>query len=52
MYYYFMVEQLERRRGELNNSISEVEFENLLHSIKEISEKVSIPSGMQRNPKM
>jgi oligoendopeptidase F len=39
------VEQLERRRGELNNGISAVEFKNFLHSIEEISEKVSIASG-------
>ena len=39
------VAQLETRRGELNNSISVVEFENFLHSIEEISEKVSIASG-------
>lgn len=39
------VAQLERRRGELSNSISEVEFENFVHSIEEISEKVSMASG-------
>src|ERR671937_3143366 len=39
------VGQLEMKRGELNNSISAVEFENFLHSIEEISEKVSIASG-------
>jgi oligoendopeptidase F len=39
------VGQLERRRGELNNSISALEFENFLHSIEEISEKVGIASG-------
>jgi len=39
------VAQLERRRGELNNSISAVEFENFLHLIEEISEKVSIAGG-------
>jgi oligoendopeptidase F len=39
------VGQLERRRAELNNSISPVEFENFLHLIEEISEKVSIAGG-------
>ena len=39
------VAQLEGRRGELSNSISEVEFENFVHSIEEISEKVSMASG-------
>jgi len=39
------VGQLEMRRGELNNSISAVEFENFLHLIEEISEKVSIVGG-------
>jgi alpha-mannosidase len=38
------VTQLERRRGDLHNSVSAVEFENFLHSIEEISEKVSLPS--------
>ena len=37
--------QLETKRGELNNSISAVEFENFLHLIEEISEKVSIAGG-------
>jgi oligoendopeptidase F len=39
------VEQLERKRGELDNRISSVEFENFLHSIEEISEKVNIASA-------
>ncbi|MFY9797011.1 MAG: M3 family oligoendopeptidase [Candidatus Nitrosopolaris sp.] len=39
------VTQLERRRGDLHNSVSAVEFENFLHSIEEISEKVNIASG-------
>ena len=39
------VAQLERRRGDLRNSVSNAEFENFLHSIEEISEKVSIASG-------
>ncbi|MGC1929587.1 MAG: oligoendopeptidase F, partial [Candidatus Nitrosopolaris sp.] len=39
------VEQLERRRGDLRHSVSTAEFENFLHSIEEISEKVSIASG-------
>ena len=39
------VGQLESRRGELTNSISAEEFKYFLHSIEEISEKVSIASG-------
>jgi oligoendopeptidase F len=39
------VEQLERKRGELDNAVSLVEFENFLHSIEAISEKVNIASG-------
>src|SRR5215467_2724746 len=39
------VEQLERKREALDNHISIVEFENSLHSIEEISEKVNIASG-------
>jgi oligoendopeptidase F len=39
------VEQLERKRGELDNGVSLVEFENFLRSIEEISEKVNIASG-------
>ncbi len=39
------VTQLESRRKDLHDKISTVEFENLLHSIEEISEKVNIASG-------
>ena len=39
------VTELERRRGDLHNSVSTVEFEYFLHSIEEISEKVNIASG-------
>ena len=39
------VEQLERKRETLDNRVSIVEFENSLHSIEEISEKVNIASG-------
>lgn len=39
------VEELERKRAGLDNSISLVEFENFLHTIEEISEKVNIASG-------
>ena len=39
------VGRLETRKAELNNGISAVEFENFLHSIEEISERVSIASG-------
>jgi oligoendopeptidase F len=39
------VEEVERKRGELDNGISLVEFENFLHLIEEISEKANIASG-------
>ena len=39
------VEQLERKREALDNRVSIVEFENSLHSIEEISEKVNIASS-------
>jgi oligoendopeptidase F len=39
------VTQLESRRKDLHDKISTVEFENFLHSIEEISEKVNIASG-------
>jgi oligoendopeptidase F len=39
------VERLERKREELNSGVSLAEFENFLHSIEEISEKVNIASG-------
>jgi oligoendopeptidase F len=39
------VTELERRRGDLHNSVSTAEFEYFLHSIEEVSEKVNIASG-------
>jgi oligoendopeptidase F len=39
------VTQLESRRKDLHDNISTLEFENFLHSIEEISERVSIASG-------
>ena len=39
------VTQLESNRKDLHDNISTVEFENILHSIEDISEKVNIASG-------
>ena len=39
------VTQLESKRKDLQDNISTVEFENFLHSIEDISEKVNIASG-------
>src|SRR5712691_6993630 len=39
------VTQLEKKRKDLQDKISTVEFENFLHSIEDISEKVNIASG-------
>jgi oligoendopeptidase F len=39
------VTQLESKRKDLHDKISTVEFENFLHSIEDISEKVNIASG-------
>ena len=39
------VTQLESSRKDLHDNISTVEFENFLHSIEDISEKVNIASG-------
>ncbi|MFY9871522.1 MAG: M3 family metallopeptidase [Candidatus Nitrosopolaris sp.] len=39
------VTQLESRRKDLHDNVKTLEFENFLHSIKEISEKISIASG-------
>lgn len=39
------VTQLENNRKNLNDNISSVEFENFLHSIEEISEKINVAGG-------
>lgn len=39
------VTQLESRRKDLHDNVTTLEFENFLHSIEEISEKISVASG-------
>src|SRR5919108_5321652 len=39
------VKELEQKRKDLNSKISPTEFENLLHLIEDISEKINVASG-------
>ena len=40
--------EFESRKNDLNDKISVFDFENLLHMIEDITEKVSIASGYAR----